>query len=198
MSKYLFVSSHCDDETLCCGGTISKLVESGHEVHVRVLSHVYADIDLWQECESAMSVLDVTWASADAYPVRVFETNRQSILQTLCDIKKEINPDFVFTHSPNCFHQDHSTVGKESIRAFKHSNLLTFQGDWNERKFIKNYFVKLKDRHVQKKLDALKCYKSQQDRPYFKEEYLLGSLHVNGLMANCKYAEAFQVVNLHA
>lgn len=192
--RYLFISPHVDDADLMAGGTIAKAIENGHEVNVVTLSTVYEGIDLYSEWLAAMDAFGVDDCHPYPYDARKFDKHANDILQTLFSYS---GYDYVFAPARD-FHSDHTIVAKAALRAFKHSNLLVYQADWNRRDFIKNYFVKLEDRHVQKKLDALKCYKSQQDRPYFKEEYLLGNLHVNGMMANCKYAEAFQVINFNA
>lgn len=196
--KYLFIGAHVDDLELCCGATISKLLEEDNAIQLLTLSHKYGDLDLYSEWAMATSCYQKGFRDKELrnFKSREFIKSRQEILDLFIEFGKNEDYDFVFTHSPNCFHQDHSIVGQESIRAFKHTNLLTYQGDWNARTITKNYFVKLEHRHVQKKLEALACYKSQQHRPYFKQDVIVGSMAVNGMMVNCEFAEAFQVVNL--
>jgi len=190
--RILFIGSHIDDITLSCGATISRFIQEGHELTCVTLSHVYEGVDLSHEFIADMQTLGVP-----AYPIlnfetRHFERDRQKILDYLFTLN---DYDMVFTHSANDFHADHSTVGRESLRAFKHTNLITYTGSWNTRHQVKNYFVKVAISNCMKKEEALLHYGSQQHRPYMQGLFMWSELHVNGLMCNSEYAEAFEVVN---
>jgi hypothetical protein len=55
-------------------------------------------------------------------------------------------------------------------------------------------YVTLEERHLQKKIDALKLYKSQAFRQYSNEEYFRSLMKIKGLQINEKYAETFQIL----
>jgi len=65
---------------------------------------------------------------------------------------------------------------------------------WNNFAFLSNLYVALEERHLRKKIDTLKCYKSQGFRQYSDEEYLESLLRIKGLQINEKYAETFQIL----
>lgn len=197
MIKVLFLGAHCDDIELCAAGTAIKLREQNSVVHCIVLSKIFDGVDLSDEVEESLEII-TPWRMVKDFTPRQFSTQRVEILQFLFDIQKDEQYDYVFTHSTQDEHPDHFTVANEAKRAFKHTNLLTWTCEWNARRIIKNYFVKLEHRHVQKKLEALGCYKSQQHRNYFRQDVIVGAMHVNGMMVNTEFAEAFQVVNLIA
>lgn len=192
--KYLFLSPHVDDSDLMCGGTIAKLIEQGQTAHVTTMSHIYEEVDLIDEWKGSMNVLGVKPLDWCSFKTRLFYTQQNEILQYLFHLKKR-QYDYIFIPSVD-FHSDHSVTSKQAQRAFKDQNLLSYKPEWNSRTLTRNYFVKLEHRHVQKKLEALACYKSQQHRPYFKQDVIVGAMHVNGMMVNCEFAEAFEVVNL--
>jgi len=189
--KILFIGAHIDDVTLSCGGSISRYIQEGHAVTVVTLSHVYECVDLSDEFRSDMHTLGVTNYIILDHKTRYFQ--RQQILDQFFQWTYF---DIVFTHSPNDFHNDHAIVGRESLRAFKHTNIITYTGSWNTRNQVKNYFVKLDLGQCLKKIEALSCYASQKDRPYMKDQVIWSEMEVNGLMCNSKFAEAFEVVNM--
>lgn len=192
--KYLFIGSHVDDCNLSCGGTISRLVREGNEVWVVSLSREYTFGDLTEEFEASMLELGVHNYVVHNFETRSFSDQRLEILQTLFMLK-EVGFDYVFTHSKDDFHADHATVGKESLRAFKHSNLLTYTGSWNTRSHTKNYFVTLDNVDVIKKMKSLELFRSQSNQPYMNKDNIVGELSINGLMCNRRYAEAFETIN---
>lgn len=192
--KYLFIGSHVDDANLSCGGTISRLIREGNEVWVVSLSREYTLGDLTEEFESSMLELGVHNYVVHNFETRNFSDHRNEILQTLFMLK-EVGFDYVYTHSANDFHSDHATVGRESLRAFKHSNLLTYTGSWNTRYQAKNYFVTLDNVDVVKKMKSCELFKSQSNMPYMNKDNIVGELSVNGLMCGSRYAEAFETIN---
>ena len=78
----------------------------------------------------------------------------------------------------------------------KQKTIFGFQLPWNVRQFSSDLFVKLQARHLEQKIEALKCYGSQAFRPYFDrcENLVKGLACVRGLQCNEQYAEAFQML----
>jgi len=193
--KILFIASHCDDLEICCGGTIARLLEEKNNVTIITLSHIYAGVDLKHEWLNSMEVFKPSMYIPYDFPTRGFSERRQDILELLFKLSKG-NYDSVFTHSPTDLHQDHSVVGQESVRAFKNTNLFTYQGEWNSRNFIRNYFVRLEARHIQKKADAIACFHSQKHRNYTHPDYTWANALNTGVICNSKYAESYQAINI--
>jgi len=191
--KYLFISPHVDDSDLACGATIASLVERGHDVDVITLSTNYENINLNFEWAESMIKLGVAPIFANHFPTRFFNKHYDKILQYLFSFKKY---DFVFSPSSKDFHIDHSTVGLACERVFKNDNLITYQHNWNTRNIEMNYFVELEKRHIEKKIEALSCYKSQQHRNYMSPDYIMANAINTGAMIGVKYAEGFNLVNM--
>jgi hypothetical protein len=91
-------------------------------------------------------------------------------------------------------HQDHATIAKEGLRAFKNSTILGYELIWNNLTFNTTSFVNLDERHIQKKCDALKEYKSQAKRNYMSEDFIFSLAKIRGVQIGSKYSESFEVV----
>jgi N-acetylglucosamine malate deacetylase 1 len=194
--KYLFIEPHCDDLALCCGGTIAKVKEAGHDVAVLCLSQNYQIGNLKHEWVEAMEVFGLKNICIKNFKVREFATQRQRILQLFCNLALN-KYDYVFVTSPYDFNQDHKVAGEEAVRAFKHTNLITYTAEWNQRTQTKNYFVDLEKQHIKKKWLAIKRFESQKNRPYMTKEVTESILRVNGLISGKGlFAEAFHAINL--
>ena len=191
--KILVLSPHTDDGELGCGGSIARWVEEDNEVYYAFFSDCETD-GIIKECWAALGVLGV---KADRilphhYERRVFSDFRQAILDRLIELDEMYEPDLVVCPSLKDKHQDHQVVAEEAVRAFACS-LICYEHPWNTPSFDAKVFVELSEDNVQRKLKALREYKSQKDRPYFGE-YMLNVAKVNGLKCNTDYAEAYEVV----
>ena len=62
--------------------------------------------------------------------------------------------------------------------------------------FQHSCFIKLSERHLRKKIEIFKCYKSQLHKPYTNREFIRGLAHVRGVQIGEKLAEAFEVLRL--
>jgi len=199
----LVISPHTDDGELGCGGSIARFVEEGHEIYYIAFSTAEDSVPSYLpknileiEVREATKVLGIppTNLMIFNYKVRKLNYVRQDILEELVKIKREIKPDIVLIPSVNDLHQDHQTVAVEALRAFKNSaSILGYELPWNHIKFSSVFFISLEDRHLEKKIEALKAYKSQSHREYMKAEFIKGLARVRGLQVGRRYAEAMEV-----
>jgi len=74
------------------------------------------------------------------------------------------------------------------------ATLLGYEEPWNNISFNTSSFVPLEERHVRKKIDALKEYKTQMYRNYLNEDFIKGLAKTRGVQINKEYAEAFEVI----
>jgi len=193
--KYLIIAPHTDDESIACGGTIASLLERGHTVDVITLSCIYDKVNLSLEWVAAMDVLGVTSYRKADFTTRQFYKQYDDILQYLYPYTAG-EYDFIFAPNSIDAHSDHSTVGRACERVFKNDSLITYQHNWNSRTIEMNYFVELEKRHIEKKIEALACYKSQQHRSYFNKDYIYANALNTGVMCGLKYSEGFKSINL--
>ncbi|MCD6211141.1 MAG: PIG-L family deacetylase [Methanophagales archaeon] len=202
-SKLLIIAPHTDDGELGCGGTIARFIEEGKEVYYAAFSVAEKSVpegfpknELEIEVKRAMKVLGVPENNLFIYryEVRTFSYYRQDILEDLVKLKKELEPTLIFIPSLNDLHQDHKTIAEEGCRAFKTATLLGYEEPWNNISFKTSSFVPLEKRHIKKKIDALKEYKTQRYRSYLNEDFIRGLAKTRGTQINKDYAEAFEVI----
>ncbi len=204
----LVLAPHTDDAELGCGGTLARLVERKYDVFVIVFSTASESLPgelsrdtLKHEFGDAMRVLGIPNGNAlvREYPVRRLAEHRQSILEELVVIRKEIAPDVVFLPCEQDIHQDHQVVHAEGVRAFKNASLLGYELPWNTFDFAPQLIVSLEDRHIERKWDMLCAYNSQMvlGRQYFSKDLVYSLARVRGAQAKKEFGEGFQVIRLN-
>jgi LmbE family N-acetylglucosaminyl deacetylase len=201
--RALVLAPHTDDGEFGCGGTIARLVEEGREVTYVAFSAAEKSVPpgfpkdiLRHEVRAATGVLGIPEANLhiDLFEVRDFPRQRQALLDRMIEMRDQIDPDVVFLPSRHDIHQDHGTVHEEGLRAFKGTTMLGYEVPWNNLVFETTAFIRLEDRHVERKLAALDCYRSQAMRPYANAEAVRAQLRLRGTQAGCHWAETFQVI----
>ena len=202
-NRVLVLAPHTDDGELGCGGTISRMVEEGREVYYAAFSTAAESVPppfppdiLEKEVREGTKVLGIPAANllVYKYKVRHLPHMRQEILEELVRMKREIDPATVFLPSAQDLHQDHQTVHIEGLRAFKTVTVLGYELPWNNLSFDYRHFCVLTREHVQTKIAALRCYQSQQHRPYTQEEFIWSWARTRGGQITVEYAEAFDVL----
>jgi len=203
--KILVLAPHTDDGELGCGGTIAKFIEGGAEVRYIAFSLSRESVpDQFPDDILATEVLAATHELGIAtdhvtvhdFPVRKLNFHRQEILEEMVKVKRSYDPDLVFMPSLNDIHQDHETIAREGLRAFKNKTVLSYELIWNNIDYKLTAINALDEQHVRKKVNALDQYKSQKAKSsaYLEEEFIFSMARVRGLQINQPYAEAFEVV----
>ncbi len=204
--KVLVLAPHTDDGELGAGGFISKLIEEGTEVFYMAFSTAEESVPegfpkdvLKTEVKAATKILGVKENNVFIFNYQVRKLNyvRQEILEELINFKR-INQDIdlVLIPSVNDIHQDHSTIANEGIRAFKTKSIFSYELIWNNLSFNTDAYICLDERHINKKIDALKEYKSQGFRDYLSADFIRSLAIARGVQFGVKYAETFEVVRL--
>ncbi|KAA3612335.1 MAG: PIG-L family deacetylase [Calditrichaeota bacterium] len=197
----LICAPHTDDGELGCGGTIRRFVEEGKTVYYVAFTTAGTEPPFTpelvkSELRAAMDVLGIPSHQLILYnyEIRKLGYVRQQILDQMINLKKEIDPGIVFLPSNNDIHQDHLTIYQEGVRAFKQTTILAYELPWNNITFHTRHFVPLQKNHIEKKLEALSCYKSQKHRNFIDADFIWGLARSRGVQIAQKYAEAFDVI----
>jgi N-acetylglucosamine malate deacetylase 1 len=203
IKKVLVLAPHTDDGEFGCGGTIAKLIDQGIEVFYvafssceeSLLPNFPKDI-LSTEVKKATLELGINKKNLFLlnYQVRTFNYKRQGILDDMINFRNTLDPDLVFIPSLNDCHQDHSTIANEALRAFKFCNILSYELPWNNFSFSNTSFCILSKDNLNKKISALKKYKSQAHRSYSSTKFIKSLAAVRGVQVGSEYAEVFEVV----
>lgn len=201
----LVLAPHTDDLEFGCGGTIAKLAEPNKKnrifcaafsaCKISVRKNFPEDI-LITEIKAASKILGIPQDNLRLfdYNVRTFNYKRQELLDNILKLKSEIQPDIVFIPSLNDLHQDHFTIAQEGFRAFKFSSLLSYELPWNNLSFNTASFMKLEEKHIKAKIEAIGEYVSQSHRTYANEEFIRSLARTRGVQINTHYAECFEVI----
>jgi len=196
--ELLCLGAHSDDLEIGCSGTILRLL-------------------------AEETVARVTWVVLSGNPERAKEAragarrvlgNRPAtrvVQQTFRDgyfpyvavpikdfferLKREVQPDLVFTHYRNDRHQDHRLVSELTYNTFRDHLVLEYEilkvdGDLGQP----NTYVPLDAAVVRRKVALLEStFGSQRDRRWFSEEAFRGLMRLRGIEAGSAsgYAEAF-------
>jgi len=203
--RVLILSPHTDDGEFSCGASVAKFIEQNVEVFYVAFSAAEDSVPkefpsdiLRKEVMDAMSVFTIRESNVIIldYRVRTFPQYRQELLDDMIKIGNDINPDLIFLPSSTDTHQDHQTISNEGFRAFKRKTILGYELPWNNLDFRTSGFINVEERHLQTKIQALKCYKSQAFRNYTSEEFVKGLALTRGTQIGTRYAEAFEVIRL--
>jgi len=196
--KILCLGAHCDDIEIGCGGTLLRLLETYSVDFVKWV--VFASNE--ERKQEAITSAAVFLEKAKAKEILVLDYRDAflnfsglEIKERFETIKKEIDPDLIFTHYRDDRHQDHRILSDFTWNTFRSHLILEyeipkFDGDLG----IPNYFVRLKEEHADKKIQIiLDSFKSQAAKHWFDKETFQALMRIRGMESACitKYAEAF-------
>ena len=120
--KVLAVSCHPDDIEVGCGGTLTMCARRGDQVtichvangnmgHVIIKPDELRRIRLAEARAGGAALGAVRVATLDVGDLLVDSANRQAVL-ALVELIREIDPDFIITHSPDDYMKDHQEVSR--------------------------------------------------------------------------------------
>ena len=220
--NYLIVASHPDDETLGAGGTMFKLSQAGHTVHVCILSsHAEArrmrpaDSELSRDIRDSLKILGVKGVIYGEFPnIELNTVPHLKLVQFIEEAIVETGAQVIMTHHPRDLNNDHvhtSLACQAAARLFQRRGdvaplreLLFMEvpsaTDWaldsSGRCFVPNVFIEIGEEGVSKKIEALSAYRGvmrQYPHPRCREA-LKGLAAFRGGQAGLTYAEAFESV----
>ncbi len=203
INNILVLAPHTDDGELGAGATIARFIEEGKNIYYVAFSTADQSLPkgfpqgtLKKEVIAATNKLGIKRENVFVYDYEVRKLNyvRQEILETMIKLRREIKIDLVLMPSLKDVHQDHTTIAQEALRAFKNYSILGYELIWNNLSFDTTCFVKLNKNHVDRKVEALQEYKSQEGRVYMSSSFIFSQATTRGVQIGCDYAEAFEVV----
>ncbi len=198
--RLCFVGAHPDDIELGCGAFISQ-VHSKTDIICVTLSDNQENPqlnNLVAEHYNSMTLLGVPRERIrlEAFTTRKFPDSRQEILEYLYQVNKEYRPDIVFVHTRSDIHQDHQTTTDEVLRAFRGVTALGFDVIRSSYGFFPHFLVEVTEEDVERKLAALAEYKTYNEKYYFGPELLRSIMIRHGSLAECHYAEGFDILRV--
>jgi len=214
------VAAHPDDEVLGCGGTISRLANEGHQVHILLLADGESSRGTSERsikskqlserksaAKRACKILNCTSVDLLSLPDnRLDRFERLDIIKKIEEFIEHYRPNMVFTHHIGDVNIDHRIVHDAVIAACRSRpghpvrELLFFEvlssTEWRPPSsgcvFHPNVFVDISST-ISRKLDALRAYESElRDFPHPRSIEAVEALaRWRGATVGVNAAEAF-------
>jgi LmbE family N-acetylglucosaminyl deacetylase len=196
--KILCLGSHCDDIEIGCGGTLLTLLERYPNAVVRWM--VFSSNE--ERAKEAHASADTFLARARSKEVVVkqyrdgfFPFLGAQIKDDFETLKRQFNPDLVFTHYRDDRHQDHRLISDLTWNTFRNHLVLEYEipkydGDFGSP----NLFVPVEEAVCSRKMRIIvDSFVSQRQKQWFDEQTFWAVLRLRGMEANSptRYAEAF-------
>lgn len=214
--------AHPDDDILGCGGLLAKYAGQGCEFRVVFLAEGtscrYSDLsDPNVELEikhrnqaglDALSHLGIKNAKFYDLPCGILDQIPQLDINKIIEQEiAEFEPDTVFTHSENDTNSDHRIIFNCTLSATRptpnnkvekiYSYEVLSSSEWRfTSSFEPNYFEVLTQEQVEKKYEALACYKTELNEfPHPRSREGIYTLaKYRGMQIGCEFAEGFKLV----
>ncbi len=216
--KVLSFGAHPDDIEMGCGGTEALLAGKGYEVyHVIATSGEAGSLTVPKnelgriretEAQESARIIGATVMAFMEYPDGLTSFTREMKIEAI-NLIRSLRPDVVFIHGSNDGVADHRIVHEWVMSALKGAGGPWFQeaeGDpWSPESVfgyevwhpLEKYglAVDITDT-IEKKMDALKCHRSQIRSTAFDEAFK-GLARYRGVMSGAgDFAEVFEVIRI--
>ena len=111
------------------------------------------------------------------------------------DLKRQFDPDVIFTHYRHDLHQDHRLISELTWNTFRNHFILEYEiikydGDLGRP----NFYISLDKKICLEKIDIImNTFKSQKNRSWFTTDAFMSIMRLRGIEINASgnYAEAF-------
>ncbi len=217
MNVFVF-APHPDDDVIGCGGSIIKLRQSGHDVHVVYLtsgesgSRTIPKSELArmreQEAHEALGAMDVHQSTFLRLPDG-FITYSSEILKTLVKMIRDYKPDRVYLPHKNDGHGDHKNthiIVMEAIGRARGNAFQEYEGSpWDVGSILayevwtpleRITYVEDISGVIGKKIEALRKHKTQLANVAYDEAARGLNRYRGAMLEKGTYAECFDVLRI--
>ena len=196
----LFLGAHPDDIELGCGALIHHISSKSDVLCVTLSDNQKNPLlkNVVDEHYMSMDILGVPKEKVilGGFTTRIFHDSRQEILEFFLKLRRNFEPDLIFVHSKQDIHQDHNAMTDEALRAYRGITVLGFDVVRSSYGFFPHFLVEVSEDDVNAKLNALAQYATYRDKYYFDREVLRATMVRHGALAECSYAEGFDILRI--
>ncbi len=194
--KILCLGAHPDDIEIGCGGTLLKLIDNYdiQKIHWVVFS---SDKIRYHEALTSANLFlqDIPDKKIDIQHFRdgFMPFHGTEIKEYFEQLKKEYEPDIIFTHYLSDRHQDHRLICDLTWNTFRDHLILEYEipkydGDIGNPNF---YFSLTGEQVETRNKIILESFESQKKKKWFDEETFNAMMRIRGVESGNQYAEAF-------
>ena len=213
VKNVMAIGAHPDDIEFGCSGTLYKHIQNGDNVVMVVMTNTESVDGVTgkvlrtkkQNQEETVSSSKVLGCEVEFLPFKdlhvPFSFESVSKLDSL--IRKH-DIDIMYTHWAGDANQDHIAAFRTTMAAGRYiPNVFCYEQipipRVSENVMEINYYVDITD-SFHKKIEVSKCHSSQIEKYKSHGFNVTGNLETlarfRGIQANCKYAEAFQIIKM--
>jgi LmbE family N-acetylglucosaminyl deacetylase len=192
----LCLGAHCDDIEIGAGGTLLKLFENYKINSVKWVVFASNEIRKQEATNSAERFLHnvkskdiVIKAYRDGFlPFLAIE-----VKETFEAIKKEFQPDIIFTHYRDDRHQDHRLVSDLTWNTWRNHTILEYEiPKYDDDLRAPNLFVPLDENYINRRNGIIiDAFASQRDKHWFDDATFKALPRLRGMESASLFAEAF-------
>jgi len=217
MSKVLVIAPHPDDEVLGVGGTISRHVAHGDEVHVLIVTQGNPEVFdgesvrcVREEARHAHAVLGVHRTHWGDFPAPGLDTvPHYRLVDFIRRILEAVQPTVLYLPHDGDVHMDHHHVYRATLAASRPANGLSVhrllcyetlsETEWGSPVrsdfFVPTVFMNIGN-YLGTKQQAMACYRSQlRDYPHPRSiEGIAALAQFRGATVGLPAAEAFMLI----
>jgi len=196
--RVLCLGAHADDIEIGCGATILKLIEDYDNVEFYWVVFSGDPVRAAEARSSASMFLKEAFGQhivVKGFKDSFFNFIGSDIKEYFLQLRKEFEPDIIFTHYRNDLHQDHRVISELTWNTYRDHLILEYEipkydGDLG----TPNFFVCPSHVQCKKKVRyIMDSFGSQEGRGWFTEDTFLSIMRIRGIESNAsnKYAEGF-------
>jgi len=195
--RILCFGCHSDDIEIGCGGAILKLRNQYPESEFHWVVFSADGVRHQEACRSAELFAGdgLRGPVVKTFPDGFLPYVGAEVKKVFEELKKEINPDLIFTHNRRDAHQDHRLVAELTWNTFRNHLILEYEipkydGDMGRPSV---FFPLEEDLYRRKVRYIVESFESQRGKAWFEEETFLSLMRLRGMECNAPsgYAEAF-------
>jgi len=218
MSKVLFVSTHPDDETLGCGGTILKHKKQGDEIFWLILTNMTEE-NGWSRNEVRRRKAEIIEVKKQykfnsvydlLYPPGLLDSiPLKNIISDISKVLIEVKPEIIYLPNRSDIHTDHQVAFQSIVSSSKHfrnpyiKKMLMYETlseteyapPINEYSFQPNVFIDITGT-FEEKCNIMKIYKSELMSSKLPRsiQSIKALAILRGSRIGVKYAESFSLI----
>lgn len=216
-NKILVIAPHPDDETLGCGGTLLKHLESGDSLYWTLVTSMTEEAgykkNIIKTREKEIKKIKKIYKfkklfKLDFMPSKIDSLPLLEVIKPLVDVVNEVKPNILYLPFYGDAHTDHQVTFKAAsslIKWFRYpfiKKVIIYETlsetNFNfstKHNFRPNMYVNI-SKFLEKKIKIFKTYKSEVKKHPFprSEEAIRASAILRGSESGFKYAEAFKSI----